>query len=116
MIRVKLPFVCRNLMNVRHHWSEPGRIQKRCSGYVFAQIGKESAEVGKRRMVITLHRNPAHALDRDGAYASVKPLVDAIKKLRHLKDDSEEWLDLSVVQADSKQRSTLVEIFEIEGG
>ena len=112
-MKISLPFVCRNLMNVRHHWSVPMRIQQRCAGYVLAAIGKDTGNVGRRRMVITLHRNPAHALDRDGAYASVTPLVNAIKKLGHLRDDSEEWLELSVIQADSKARKTEVEIEDL---
>ena len=101
-------------MNVRHHWSLPGQIQKRCAQYVFSCIGKSTEQVGKRRMIISLYRNPAHALDTDGAYSSVKPLVDSIKKLGHLRDDSDQWLDLQVVQIDSKTRHTEVEIIAID--
>ena len=110
-MKFTLPFVCRNLMNVRHHWSVPGRIQQRCAGYVLAAIGKDAGNVGRRRVVITLHRNPAHALDRDGAYSSVKPLLDAIKNLGHLTDDSEKWCDF---QVDDKRRKTTVEIEECD--
>jgi hypothetical protein len=63
-------------------------------------------------MIVTLFRPAHHAVDRDNAYASVQPVVNAVKKLGHLHNDSEEWLDLQVVQADAKERRTEVEILE----
>jgi tetrahydromethanopterin S-methyltransferase subunit B len=64
-------------------------------------------------MVITLYRPPHQAMDRDNAYASVQPVVNSVKKLGHLVDDSEQWLDLQVVQVDFKGRKTEVEIEDL---
>ena len=114
-MRFTLPFVLKNPLNGSvGHWSKRSKQRAtdrlRCGMYILAAIGKETSGVGRRRVVIMLCRNPAHALDRDGAYASVKPLVDALKDLDHLHNDTEEWLDLHVVQADSTVRQTEVEI------
>ena len=114
-MKFSLPFACPSPLNHGGlHWTKRRKIQERCAQYVFSQIGKGNGEFGKRQVVITIYRNPAHAMDRDNAYASVKPLVDAIKKLVHLRDDSEEWLELTVNQRDAKKRSTEVEITEVQ--
>jgi hypothetical protein len=112
-MKFSMPFVCKSPINSGGmHWSTRAKLKDQCGGYVFAGIGKELNPVGKRRIIITIFRPSHHAMDRDNAYASVKPLVDAIKRLGHLRDDSEEWLDLQVVQMDAKSRRTEVEILE----
>lgn len=119
-MRFTLPFVLKNPENgpVGSHWSVRSRKRAadkaRCAGYVLSQLGKGTGNVGRRRVVITLHRPPEHALDRGGAYSSVKVIPDVLVGFGHLRDDSDEWCDLQVVQVDSKERKTVVEISEID--
>ena len=112
-MKIDLPFVCRSPINHGGmHWTKRRKLQFLSAQYVFVAIGKGDGSMGRRRMVITLHRPPRHAMDRDNAYASVQPIVNSVKKLGHLRDDSEEWLDLVVQQADDKKRWTEIEITE----
>ena len=110
-VKAELPFVCKSPINSGGlHWTKRRKLQERAAEYLFAAWGKSEPPSERRTMTITLHRPPHHAMDRDNAYASVQPVVNAVKKLGHLRDDSEEWLDLIVRQADDKKRWTEVEI------
>lgn len=67
----------------------------------------------KKKVVITLfHSRP---YDKDNAYGAVKPVVDAMKVWCLLRDDTAEWLDLSVEQEKwpHKRRHTVIEIEEV---
>jgi hypothetical protein len=64
----------------------------------------------KMRVKITLCHS--RLFDRDNAYGSVKPLVDALTHWKIIKDDSAEWLDLVVGQSlcPHKKRHTIIEV------
>lgn len=114
-MKFTLPFVLKNPQNGSvGHWAVRSKKRAadrlRCGQYILCAIGKQTEPVGRRRVVITLYRPPQHAMDKEGAYSSVKPIPDSLVGLGHLRDDSEKWCDLQVVQVDDKRRKTEVEI------
>jgi hypothetical protein len=118
-MKFTMPFVLKNPLNGSvGHWSKRAKQRSedrlRCGQYILAAIGKNNTVVGKRRVIITLYRPPHHALDRVGAYASIKTLEDSLVSLGHLRNDNDEWCDTQVLQVDAKQRQTEVEICDLE--
>ena len=63
-------------------------------------------------MKIEVHRSRFQ--DKDNMYGSVKPLVDAVKKLGWIVDDDPAHLDLKVEEIKSKRVDQRTEIF-LEG-
>ncbi|MGC2234213.1 MAG: hypothetical protein WBA09_22120 [Candidatus Acidiferrum sp.] len=65
---------------------------------------------GKMRVTITL--NHSRFYDKDNAYGACKILVDSMKNFGLIRDDSPEWLDLTVEQekCPHKKRHTVIEL------
>jgi hypothetical protein len=122
-LRFELPGVPPNLLNVRMHWAKLATTKKQWfeATYRAAQLargGLAKAEPEDRRQVkITLFR--VRLLDKDGAEASVKPLIDALKRYQRRKvggvmvkvdgvgliyDDDAEHCGWSVEQVQIKHR------------
>ena len=75
--------------------------------------GRPSAKAtGKAQLLIQVHRSRFQ--DKDNMYGSVKPIVDAIKKLGWIVDDDNKHLDLKVEEIKSKRKDQRTEIF-LEG-
>ena len=75
-----------------------------------------SKAVGKAKLHIQVHRSRFQ--DKDNMYGSVKPIVDAIKKLGWIVDDDPKNLDLKVEEIKAKRKDQRTEIFlegELEG-
>lgn len=64
------------------------------------------------RMSVTVTMHHSRLYDRDNAYGAVKPLVDALRHWRVIRDDTQEWLDLDVKQekCPHKSRRTVIRI------
>lgn len=57
----------------------------------------------KRKASITVIRYGSRALDHDNCMGGLKPLIDSIKELGLIVDDSPKWLDLKVEQKKCKR-------------
>lgn len=92
------------------HWGVKKQLGDYWSSLVRAEILPQKCPVRKRKAVVVLHHSRLY--DKDNAYASVKPVVDALTRWGLIVDDSKEWLDLEVQQAKClhKQRHTVIEI------
>jgi Holliday junction resolvase RusA-like endonuclease len=67
----------------------------------------------KVKMSVAICQMRQRKLDPDNLHASVKALLDALKYWKLIKDDSEEWIELSCTQVVGKEKITIVEIKEV---
>jgi len=88
---------------------------------VFAELREQNpdyeviATPHKMRMNIISYRKSF--LDKDNFYGGLKPLVDAIKELRLIYDDSEEFLNLEAEQRiEKKKKNNRTEIIIFRAG
>ena len=88
---------------LRAHWGARCRERDSWIEYVHSVSGRRPRPVDRKvRLEVTVHRRKLQ--DPDNANASVKPLLDALKRTGWLRDDSPRWLDLSVTEAVEKDR------------
>lgn len=104
-------------MNARQHWALRHRWGKQWKESVEVGIWENKKKLGKipyekARVLITLHT--MKLLDKDNAYASVKPIVDALKVYGVIVDDRLDCIDLTVSQEQVKHRADEQVILEIE--
>jgi hypothetical protein len=108
-------------MNHRQHWADRHRWGKQWKESVEASIWENKRKLGKipyekARVLVTLFT--MKLLDKDNAYASVKPIVDALKIYGVIVDDRLDCIDLTVGQVQVKHRAdekVTLEIERIEG-
>jgi hypothetical protein len=103
--------------NARLHWANRHRWGKQWKESVGAGIWENKKKLGKMpyekaRVLVTLFT--MKLLDKDNAYASVKPIVDALKIYGVIVDDRMDCIDLSVEQQQVKHRVDEKVILEIE--
>jgi hypothetical protein len=70
-------------------------------------------DLGKVKLTITVTRGRQQ--DKDNMYASVKPVVDAIKYRGWLVDDSPKWLDLEVREIARRDQGLYKTVIEWDG-
>lgn len=79
------------------HWGKRRKHKEDVAKHVLAVLGRRhQKQRGKIKLGIAIYH--PRMFDKDNMYRSVKPLVDAIKNLGWIEDDSEELLDLEVLQ------------------
>ena len=88
---------------LRAHWGARTHDKKSWIRYVLAACGRPPRRVEEKiRLEVTVHRKKLQ--DPDNAVASVKPLLDALRRTGWLRDDSHEWLELSVKEVLEKNK------------
>jgi hypothetical protein len=108
-------------MDHRQHWAARHRWGKQWKESVEAAIWENKKKLGKMpyekaRVLVTLYT--MQLLDKDNAYASVKPILDALKIYGVIVDDRIDCIDLMVEQSQVKHRAdekVTLEIERIEG-
>lgn len=114
MIVLDIPDVPPSLNKVlRMHWSKKSRLALDWAWkarIAFDYQNSSILRIGKKQVKITLHHSRMY--DKDNAYGSCKVLVDCLRGLKVIQDDTAEWLELTVEQArcPHKQRHTIIEI------
>jgi len=79
------------------HWAARDRYNKQWLRRVrlFARRPPKTWDP-KRRVVVEIVLFCTRRYDRDNAYGSVKPILDALRHLGWVQNDSELWVDLDV--------------------
>lgn len=111
MIRLDIPDVPLSPNRLRGaHWAKKKRIADYWKSLVRSQAMPSYVWEERKSVKITLWHSRLY--DKDNAYASCKPVIDALKWWNHIVDDSAEWMELTVEQAKCphKQRHTVIEI------
>jgi len=95
---------------LRAHWSVRRREEKDWRLLIRSVCGRPPAMVESRvRLEVTIHR--LQLQDPDNAYASLKPLLDALVREGWLRDYSSQWLELDVQElVESDRRRCRTEI------
>lgn len=94
---------------LRWHWAKRHKYNEGWFVRFIAEAGRPSFKVkGQAKLRITVYRSRSQ--DKDNMYGSVKPIVDAIKKLGWIKDDDPKHLDLKVQEVKSKRVDQRTEI------
>jgi Holliday junction resolvase RusA-like endonuclease len=98
----------------RSHWAVKRKLRNMFGQNVRMEtrLVNPMAEVkGKRRVKISIYR--PRRLDFDNAVGGCKPLVDSLRDIGLIKNDSPRWLDLEVEQfIDRKNPRVEIEITE----
>jgi hypothetical protein len=68
----------------------------------------------RARQVVSISQMRRRLLDRDNLYASVKPILDALRHWKLIKDDSEKWIELQLLQQSGPQKITIINIEEVK--
>ena len=93
---------------LRMHWAERKKLKDDLAWEVFAELQKQNPEYEvillpqKAKLEITSYRKSF--LDKDNFIGGLKLLIDAIKELRIIYDDSPEFLTLKATQKIEKKR------------
>jgi hypothetical protein len=89
---------------LRAHWAARRRDRESWRAHVRRACGRRRTRVrGRVRLEISVHRRARQ--DPDNAYASVKPLLDALVHVGWLEDDSAELLTLEVTEHEEPQKA-----------
>lgn len=64
----------------------------------------------QHRAVVTITVERKKLLDKDNLFGGIKPVLDSIKNLEFIVDDSPEWIDLAVAQEKSPNMQTIIKI------
>lgn len=101
----------------RHHMAK-SRLRQRWREELFLGVAtarfrnelKALARKNKMRVEVTVHH--AHITDDDNLVAGLKPVLDGLKWLGYIKDDSPEHLELvlPVAQVQSAEKKTIIKI------
>jgi hypothetical protein len=104
---------------IRMHWAERKRLRLRLAKEIWGRylldgyhgdIEKDRGKKVKKSVTITLYRK-GRRFDKDNAYGAVKILIDALRDVGFVYNDSEKWLDLGVCQElDHEHPRTEIEI------
>ncbi len=102
-IRFTLPRVTKSL-NIwqRMSWRARQREQRDWDWLVRAETAALTAQTHwepRGRIAVSIERHGPRRLDTDNLWASVKPLVDALKHCGLIQDDTDTAIDLTVTQA-----------------
>ena len=95
------------------HWSAKAKEKKLWNDEIWLAVGTRWVRfeaTGKRKVTITLYN--ARQYDRDNAWASVKPILDAMVALGLLVDDASSYCELQVLQEKStrKDKRTVIQV------
>jgi hypothetical protein len=71
-------------------------------------------KAAKTKRVVFISQMRGRLLDPDNLYASCKPICDALKHWKLIKDDSEKWIQLYPTQQTGKQKITIINIEEAQ--
>jgi Holliday junction resolvase RusA-like endonuclease len=94
---------------IRMHWAARKRYNEYWRDLVRSSIDN-SHKPCKVKMSVAVCQMRRRKLDPDNLHASVKALLDALKYWKLIKDDSEDWIELSCSQVIGKEKITIVEI------
>ena len=62
------------------------------------------------KAAVKLHVEHGRLYDEDNLIAGCKPILDSLKRLSLIRDDSPEFLELTVTQEKSRERQTIIEV------
>jgi Holliday junction resolvase RusA-like endonuclease len=86
-------------LNARMHWAARKRVADQFKNDAMWKIRALGApKYAKATINFTIHRMPMYWQDQDNAYASMKPIIDAIVKAGLIPDDSQEYAIMSMRQ------------------
>jgi len=94
------------------HWASRKRYNDLWKTLVRAAYDNRNKPQTKRCSVKIVQMR-RRKLDKDNLYSSCKPVLDALKYWKLIKDDSTEWIDLEVEQAIGKEKWTIIQIEEL---
>lgn len=104
---------------VRMHWSKRRKLRPQYAWAIrVAMLEAGWAEEGdlypelapKMRVQIVSHRSAE--LDRDNLVGGAKPLVDALKDVHVIRDDSPAWAEVEYIQVVDKANKTVIDLEE----
>lgn len=100
---------------LRMHWGERKKLKEDLAWEVFAELNKLNPDyevvVIPQKVFIKITSYRKSFLDKDNFIGGLKPLIDAIKELKLIYDDSEEFLNLEAEQRiEKKKKSNRTEI------
>ncbi len=117
MAKITIPVVVPSINEtINLHWGARDRLKKSYVAHIQGAIHDQGMKINKlkrakrRRLMIYSFRKKE--LDRDNLYASHKFLIDAIKDLGLIWDDSEKYCDLRIFQLPHPEQKTEIFITE----
>jgi len=96
----------------RMHWAARNRYFQRWHTLV-RSAHDNGHKPCKVKMRVSISQMRKRKLDTDNLYASVKPILDALKYWKLIKDDAPDWCELTCSQVVGKEAVTIVVIEEI---
>lgn len=104
---IDVPPISNNqLLNL--HWAKRRRVKRDFHYALLDALDGERLEVGKKSVVIHLYL--PRRFDPDNAMGGCKPLIDAMREVGLLSNDSLRWIDLTIEQHLSNYRHIEIEI------
>lgn len=97
------------------HWTKRDKERVLWEWEIFAAINGRKSRYkhnDKKRYVKITSLRP-QLLDRGDLWGGAKGLVDALVNLGMLKDDSDEWCDLEIVQVKQSPKGTIIDIKDL---
>jgi hypothetical protein len=95
----------------RMHWATQRKLSKMWAWLIRSKLPEMHLEpIVKMRVSVTLCHS--RFFDKDNAYGACKPLVDGLKTWGLVRDDTAEFLELTVEQekCPHKQRHTIIDL------
>lgn len=107
MITLTIPRVAPS-PNVRMHWKQRYELHKLWVQEVWVSLKQQHYAADPfERAQVSIERRSLRTLDTDNLYASAKPVLDALKTMHVIKDDSPERCELKVTQAKGVPQTTI---------
>lgn len=117
-MRITVPLVPPSPNELRRkyrHWADYGRLRKAWENTIWALTDAQQKislpkPLNGEKVHVSFHIEHAQLFDPDNLTGSVKPCLDAMVRLNLIRDDSSDYIELSVTQEKSKERQTTIEI------
>lgn len=102
-----------------YHWRVRHRLTKEWERDIWALAQGKTPPTGKKQRLAIIREVPSRRdfiRDTDNLFAACKPLLDALKRLRYIVDDSQPYLELAQpaqVISNDKRHWTTIAIREV---
>lgn len=114
-MRIVVPMVPPSGNQMRRKYRHPFAYQKLRDGWkrtiwAMGTAGRNGVKAGNARLLVKIHVEHSRLYDEDNLVSGCKPILDSLKGLGYIKDDSPEHIELEITQEKSIERQTTIEV------
>ena len=116
MAKITIPVIAPSVNEtIKLHWGARDRLKKLFIAHIEGAIHDMDMKINKlkrpKKRKVMIYSFRKKIMDRDNIWASHKQMIDALKELGLIWDDSEKYIDLRVFQLEHPEQKTEIFIY-----